>query len=70
MKTEGPFHVVKHSVDDEFVTYSIYINNRRYLKPEIGWPLGRRAAYGICRLLNSLPWPEPPATREELLAVR
>ena len=66
----GPFHVVKHSHNDEFVTYAVYINNRVYLKPPRNYSLGRQAAYRIARILNANPrsWPEQPMTREELLA--
>jgi hypothetical protein len=68
----GPFHVVKHSYNDVFTTYSVYINNKPFLKPLRGYKLGRFEAQRICLVLNSLPtqkWPEKPMTRDELLAV-
>lgn len=51
------FHVVKHTHNDEFVSYSIYANNRQYLRPARPFVLGKREAYAICKLLNG-PWPK------------
>jgi hypothetical protein len=71
-KNDGPFHVVAYYRNDEFETYSIYLNNRRYLIPPRNKPLKRAAAYKICALLNGDQrfWPELPATKAELMAVQ
>lgn len=48
------FHVVKHSYNDVFQTYSIYFDNKPYLKIAAKKrPLGKREAYAICKLLNT-----------------
>lgn len=54
--TKHVFHVVSHHHNDEFVSYSIYANNRPYLRPAKPFVLGRREAYAIARLLNQGPW--------------
>jgi len=56
MKQKTVFHAVRHAYNDQFTTYSIYVNNRPYLTPGRGYVLGRREAYAIVRLLNHGPW--------------
>lgn len=53
MKT---FHVVRHLHNDVFRTYSIYCNNKPFLRPASGHVLGKREAYALCHLLNHGPW--------------
>lgn len=70
-KPQGPFHVVAHYFNDQFGTFAIYLNNRKYLVPPAGKPLRRKAAFAICDLLNGDPrfWPELPKTRDQLMRV-
>jgi hypothetical protein len=47
------FHVVKHSYNDKFITYSIFKDNEPYLVTADDMKLGKVKAYLICKVLNS-----------------
>jgi hypothetical protein len=48
----GPFHVVRHAVNDVTTTYCIYANNEPFLVPTKATKLGRREAHWIAETLN------------------